>query len=76
MPKEYAAVIKVSDEYKEVDLAIGLTRISAKINDALGTADKGINDLNVYSQAIRTEDFAEQYHTRKYHVKTSHMVIG
>ena len=65
MPKEYAAVIKVSDEYKEVDLAIGLTRISAKINDALGTADKGINDLNVYSQAIRTEDFARAISHKK-----------
>ncbi len=65
MPKEYSAVIKVSDEYKEVDLAIGLTRISAKINDALGTADKGINDLNVYSQAIRTEDFARAISHKK-----------
>ena len=58
MPKEYAAVTKVSDEYKEMDLAIGINRISAKINDALGTADKGINDLFVYSKALHTEDFA------------------
>ena len=30
MPKEYAAQIKISDEYKEADLAVGLNNISAK----------------------------------------------
>lgn len=65
MPKEYAAVTKVSDEYKEVDLAVGLNRISARINDALGSADKGINDLNVYSKILRTEDFTRAISHKK-----------
>lgn len=56
VPKEYTAITKLSDEYKEVDLAIGLDRIQARINE-LHTND-GINDMEVYSKLLVTEDFA------------------
>lgn len=56
MPKKYTAITKLSDEYKEVDLAIGLDRIQARLN-ALHT-NVGINDMAVYSKLLKTENFA------------------
>ena len=58
MPKEYTAITKLSDEYKEVDLAVGLDKIQARINE-LHTND-GINDMEVYSKLLSTEDFARR----------------
>lgn len=56
VPKEYTAATKLSDEYKEVDLAIGLDKIQARLN--LLNANKGMHDMGVYSKIIETEDFA------------------
>ena len=56
MPKEYTAITKLSDEYKEVDLAIGLDRIQARLNEL--HANDGINDMEVYCKILKTEDFA------------------
>ena len=58
VPKEYSAVTKVSDEYKEVDLAIGMNSIMAHIKETLGSSDAGMNDIEVYSKVLQTEDFA------------------
>ena len=58
MPKEYTAVTKVSDEYKEVDLAIGMNSITARMKEAMGGANTGMNDMEVYCKVLYTEDFA------------------
>lgn len=33
VPKKYAAQIKIADEYREMDLAVGLNNISAKMRE-------------------------------------------
>lgn len=58
VPKEYTAMTKVSDEYKEVDLAIGMNMIGAQVREALGGANTGMNDIEVYSKNLKSEDFA------------------
>lgn len=58
VPKEYAAITRVSDEYKETDLAIGINPITARINKALNTSNSGINDIEVYCKTLKTADFA------------------
>lgn len=60
MPKEYSAVTKISDEYKEVDLAIGLTSLQAKINASSKSTNTGMNDMRTYCEVLKTEDFARQ----------------
>ena len=57
LPKEYTAVTKVSDEYKETDLAIGLNSKNVFIRDMMG-ANSGMNDILVYCKTLKTEDFA------------------
>ena len=37
MPKEYTAVTKLSDEYEEMDLAIGINDIKAHIKSIMGS---------------------------------------
>ena len=56
MPKEYSARTTLSDEYKETDIAIGLTKWEARINAQ--HADEGTNDMEVYCKWLKTEDFA------------------
>lgn len=56
MPREYSARITVSDEYKETDVAIGLTNVQASFNAR--QANTGINDMNVYCKWLKTESFA------------------
>ena len=58
VPKEYTAITKLSDEYKEVDLAIGLDKIKAQIKNVSGGANKGINDFEVYAKFLKSKDFA------------------
>ena len=57
-PKEYTAITKLSDEYKEVDLAIGLDKLKAQFKNVSGVANKGINDIEVYAKILKSEDFA------------------
>lgn len=57
VPKEYTAITKLSDEYKEVDLAIGMTPLS-QIKNAQGGMDNGMNDIEVYCKVLKTEGFA------------------
>ena len=56
MPKEYSARTTLSDEYKETDIAIGLTKWEARINAQ--HANDGTNDMEVYCKWLKTEDFA------------------
>ncbi len=58
VPKEYTAITKLSDEYKEVDLAIGLDRVEAQIKIASGEANKGVNDIEVYAYFLKSRDVA------------------
>ena len=58
VPKEYTAITKVCDEYKETDLAIGLDKIRAHINTVSGAANKGINEIDVYVKILNSKDFA------------------
>ena len=58
IPKEYTAITKVADEYKEMDLSIGLDNMKARVREAMGGANKGLNDIEVYCKTLKTEDFA------------------
>ncbi len=58
VPKEYTAITKLSDEYKETELAIGFNTIRAYVRDAMGSADTGINDMAIYCKILKTDDFA------------------
>lgn len=60
VPKEYAARTKLCDEYKEMDLAIGLDKWSAKIREMSGSENSGVNDIEVYCMALKTDDFARK----------------
>lgn len=56
-PKEYFAITKLSDEYTETDLAIGLDRLSAQLNNLNGGKDEGINDILIYHKFLDSDDF-------------------
>lgn len=58
VPKEYTAVTKLSDEYKETELAVGFNSVKAHLKNMMGGANTGINDMGVYSKILKTEDFA------------------
>lgn len=63
VPKEYAAYTKVSDEYKETDLAIGLNQVAVDIKKSLGGDNVGINDIEIYSRFLHSNDFLCQIAT-------------
>lgn len=58
VPKKYSASTKISDEYKEVDLAIGMDMLKAQIKAATGGSNTGMNEIETYSKTLKTEDFA------------------
>ena len=58
VPKEYTAITKLSDEYKETDLAIGLNSMTARIKKLTNNADISLNNMDVYCKVLKTEDFA------------------
>lgn len=58
VPKDYTAFTKLSDEYKETELAVGLSVIQAHIKEVTGSADSGINDMEIYSKVLKSADFA------------------
>ena len=58
LPKEYTAITKLSDEYKETELAIGFNSIKAQLKNAMGGANTGINEMALYCKILKTEDFA------------------
>lgn len=58
VPKEYTAITKLSDEYKETDLAIGLNDMKAHIKNMMSEGNVGMNDMAVYCNILKTEDFA------------------
>ena len=60
VPKEYTAITKLSDEYKEIDLAIGLNDMKANIRKLMGEGNSGMNDMALYCKIVNTEDFARK----------------
>ena len=58
VPNEYTAYTKLSDEYKETELAIGFSSIKAHIKNAMGGANTGMNDMEIYCKVLKTENFA------------------
>lgn len=58
IPKEYAAQTRLSDEYKEMDLAVGLNKIQARLNKAKNLGNSGISDMEVYCKVLKTDEFA------------------
>lgn len=65
MPKEYSATTTIIDEYKEMDLGIGINDIQATIKRALKQDNSGINDIEVYCKILKTEDFARKLSNKK-----------
>ena len=59
-PKEYTAITKVSDEYKEMDLAIGLDDVKAHLKQVLKSDNIGMNDVDIYCKVLKTKDFAKR----------------
>lgn len=60
VPKYYGAQTKISDEYKESDLAIGLDFKNVFVRDIVGSANKGINDIEVYCRLLKSYDMARK----------------
>lgn len=59
-PKTYTATTTISDEYREMDLSVGLNIIHAQIRDFTGNTDNGINDMETYCKMLDTEGFAKE----------------
>ena len=64
-PKEYAATTSISDEYKEMDLGIGMNSFQAQLNKVIKQVNTGINDIEVYRRVLKTEDFARKLSEKK-----------
>jgi hypothetical protein len=58
-PKVYAAQVKVVDEQKEMDLLIGLDNLTSLIKQQM-TAQKGMDDAEVYSIHLKSRSFAQE----------------
>lgn len=58
-PKEYTAITKVSDEYKEIDLAIGMDNLKAHVRNLMNSSNTGINDMATYCKILKTDDFGK-----------------
>ena len=74
VPKEYTAITKLSDEYKEIDLAIGLNGMKAHIKNLMNNGNAGMNDMAVYCKILKTEDFARKLSHKK--VPNKNMTYG
>ena len=74
VPKDYTAVTKLSDEYKETELAIGFSNAKAYLKNAMGGANTGMNDMEIYCKVLKTEDFAHNISQKQ--VPGKHMTYG
>lgn len=64
VPHKYAAKVKLCDEYKETDLAVGLDQLSAKIKKMMNS-NVGINDMEVYANVLNSDEFARKISHKK-----------
>lgn len=60
MPKEYAAQTKFSDENKEINLAVGLNKVNAQLQELAEATNSGINDIEVYCRILKSYDIASK----------------
>ena len=58
VPTDYSARTTLSDEYKETDIAIGLSTLEATLNSM--RANTGMNDMETYCKLLATDDFARK----------------
>ena len=65
VPHKYAAKVKICDEYKETDLIVGLDHITAKVKKMLNSNDFGINNMEVYSKVLKSDEFARKISRKK-----------
>lgn len=65
VPKEYTAITKISDEYKEMDVAIGLNSLSMKLKSLKGSTNVGMNNVDIYCKLLKTADFARSISHKK-----------
>lgn len=56
MPSEYVGQVKISDEWAEMDLNIGLSELSKLV----ATEESAFNDPTVYQKLLSTDDFAKE----------------
>lgn len=70
IPDEYAAQVKIADEYKVTDLLVGLSQIDAVVRDMTpGHGNQGTDNIDVYSYVLDSDDFIDlvsQSHVDKY----------
>ena len=60
-PTEYVAQTKISDEYLETDILLGLNRTAALIKKSLPSDnDEGLNNPEVYAQILSSRSFCEE----------------
>lgn len=67
VPNEYTAITKLSDEYKETDIAIGLNDMKAHIRNLMDEGNAGMNNMAVYCKILKTEDFARKLSHKQVH---------
>lgn len=73
-PKEYSVTTKLSDEYKETDLAIGLNSLTARLKKSIGSDNNNMNDIEIYCKTLKTLDFARALSL--VHVPEKHMTYA
>lgn len=61
IPNEYVAQVKVADEYKVTDLAVGLNTFDVLIRDLRSdNGNQGTDDIEIYAKILQSEDFIRQ----------------
>ena len=58
---EYVAQVKVVDEYKVTDLAVGMNKVKALMRDlTYSFGNTGTDDAEIYNKILKSEDFIRQ----------------
>ena len=60
LPKEYSADTMISDETKEVEFEVGISKLEALIRYQKGIANEGINNIETYCEILKSKDFAQK----------------
>ncbi len=73
LPKEYSATIKIADEYKEMDLIIGLSHLKRAVKEMNPNNDnEGQNDMEIYVRILESQSFLKDIAYIQ-NVKTDHV---
>lgn len=61
VPKKYAAQVLISDEPKETDLLVGLSRIASWINNGrIPSQKQGLDNAEIYPKMLKSADFIQE----------------